>query len=367
MSNVERVFSSEYMYWAKTKSHSRFNLATSGVANLPLSELPVKLEDLEISGASAYGYEPLQQALAAKSGVSPDCIVAATGTSMANHLAMAALLEPGDQILIETPGYELLASAARYLGAHVEFFDRRFEDGFAVDPDKVKRKITPRTRLIVVTNLHNPSSALIDEATLRALGEMARRAGAHVLVDEVYLDGAFDLASDLTRSAFHLGDEFIATNSLTKIYGLSGLRCGWIIAQPVLARRIWRLNDLFGAIPAHTAERLSVVALGALDNIRARSKAIVDTNREVLSRSLRSCDGLDVMIPDFGTVVFPRLRHGSVEELCDLLRNKYETTVVPGGFFGAPDHFRVGMGGETPLLEEGLTRLSSAVAELAQR
>ncbi|HEY6331365.1 MAG TPA: pyridoxal phosphate-dependent aminotransferase [Blastocatellia bacterium] len=363
MSTTGRVLSSEYMHWAKTRSAARYNLATSGVMNFPLNGLPVTLGDLEITSGGSYGYEPLQQALAAKCGVPADCIVAATGTSMANHLALAAVLEPGDEVLIETPTYELLVSAALYLGARVEFFDRCTDTGFAIDPREIARKLTSRTKLIVITNLHNPTSALADDQTLRSVGQIARNAGSYVLVDEVYLDSAFDLA---VRTAFQLGEEFIVTSSLTKVYGLSGLRCGWIIAKPELARKIWRLNDLFGVMPAHTAERLSVTALAALDQIKARSRAILDTNREQASRALSGCQGLDITFAPFGTVLFPRLRGGSVDEFCDLLRTKYETSVVPGHFFYAPRHFRVGLGGDTAMTKEGLSRLAEAVNEFVR-
>ena len=101
------------MHWAKLHSKARFNLATSGVAAYPLCELPVTIDQLEINGDHTYGYAPLQTAIAKKANVDPDCVVAAAGTSMANHLAMAALIEPGDEVLIEHPTYELLVSAAR--------------------------------------------------------------------------------------------------------------------------------------------------------------------------------------------------------------------------------------------------------------
>src|SRR3954471_10421994 len=111
---AQRVMSSQYMQWAKTHLQARFSLASSGLLNYPLSRLPVRMEDLELSGASYYGYAPLQTALAAKCGVPADCVVAATGTSMANHLVMAAIINPGDEVLIEHPTYELLVSTARY-------------------------------------------------------------------------------------------------------------------------------------------------------------------------------------------------------------------------------------------------------------
>src|SRR6059058_6474621 len=147
---------SDYMHWSKTQSRARFNLATSGVAPFPLRELPVHLETLEINGYDGYGYPPLQKAVAAHHGVDPDCVVESAGTSMANHLAMAAILEPGDEVLIEHPAYGLIVDAALYLGADVKRFSRPEESGFAIDPHAVRRCVTAKTRLIVITNLHNP-------------------------------------------------------------------------------------------------------------------------------------------------------------------------------------------------------------------
>jgi len=357
----KRVKESEYIDWAKTRSQAKFNLATSGVANYSLADLPVRLEDLEISGASWYGYEPLQQALAAKCGVATENVVAATGTSMANHLAMAAILNPGDEVLIERPTYDPILATARYLGANVKRLERRFENGFHIEPEDVERAITPRTRLIIFTNLHNPSSALIDLGTLRRIGEIAQRVGARVLVDEVYLETLFDQPAPF---AFHLGEQFITTGSLTKAYGLSGLRCGWILAEAELAKRMWRLNDLFGNIPAHPAERLSVIALENLDSIRARARTLIEANRRVLDQFLDSRDDLETVRPGLGTVVFPRLKYGRVSELCGTLRDKYQTTVVPGEFFEMPDHIRIGIGCDSTMLAGGLERLGAALDEL---
>ena len=355
-----RVMRSEYMEWAKTRSQARFNLASSGLMNYPSSALPLSIEDLALSGQSFYGYEPLQKALATKCDVRPECVVAATGTSMANHLVMATLLEAGDEVLIEHPTYELLIAVARYLGANVKWFTRSFENSFRIDPVEVERQISSRTRLVVLTNLHNPTSALTDDETLKQLGEIARRAGAHVLVDEVYLDAMFDRTP---TSAFHLGEEFIVTSSLTKVYGLSGLRCGWVLARPELARRMWRLNDLFGVIPAHAAERLSCLALHHLEHVAAHARGLLEANRELLNSFFNSRDDLDWIEHRFGTVSFPRLRQGNVDELCTLLHEKYETSVVPGRFFEMPQHLRIGIGCESATLAAGLERLGRALDE----
>jgi hypothetical protein len=351
------------MEFAKLRSSATYNLATSGVMSCPLAEFPVRLQDLEINGPTVYGYAPLQERLATKAGVSPDCVVASTGTSMSNHLALAAMFEPGDEVLIEEPTYELLLTTARYLGASIRRFSRRFEDGFAVDPEEVAKRMTPRTKLIVLTNLHNPSGALISTETLTSIGEVARSSGARVLVDEVYLETLFDRP---VQSAFHLGNQFVATSSLTKAYGLSGLRCGWILAEPDLAKRIWRLNDLFAATPAHPAELLSVIALDNLDKVAARAKMLIAINGKNLDELLDSRRDLECFRPEFGTVIFPRLRRGSVDEFCELLKNKYDASVVPGRFFEMPEHFRIGIGGETTMTAEALLRLGRALDEFGR-
>ena len=358
-----RYKQSEYMQWAKTRSRARFNLATSGVGAFPLSELG-EVPPLEINGDNSYGYPPLKRAIAGRYGVDANCVVTAAGTSGANYLALATLLDAGDEVLIEHPTYGLLEDALGYVGAVVKRFARTHEGGYAVDAEAVRRAVTPRTKLIVVTNLHNPSSVLTGESVLREIGEIARSVGARVLVDEVYLDAVFD---QTLSTAFHLGPEFVVTNSLTKVYGLNGLRCGWILAEPALARRIWLLNDLFEVNAAHPAERLSCIALANIDVIRTRSRALLDANRPLLNQFFAERKDLVVRPLEFGTVAFPRLMSGPVDRFCDLLRAKYEATVVPGSFFEMPEHFRVGIATETAVLAEGLQRVGSALDEFSGR
>ncbi len=357
---TRRDVRSPYMEWAKLAAETRFNLAKSDLAAYPLAGLPVTIEDLEINGPPGYGYAPLNERLARKAGVPLACVVAAAGTSMANHLALAAVLEPGDEALIEHPTYELLLAAAEYLGATVRRFPRRFEDGFAVDPAEVARRITPRTRAVVVTNLHNPSGARIPDATLAEVARIAGEHGAHLIVDEVYLESVI-VEGPPARSAFHLAPNVIATASLTKAYGLSGLRCGWVLAPAPLAERMWRIHDLYGSTAAHPAELLSVIALDHLDQVAARARELLARNRPLLDRFLDTREDLTAVRPDGGTVAFPRLAGGRVEELCRRLREEYETSVVPGRFFETPDHFRIGIGEETEIVEEGLARLGRAL------
>jgi len=249
---------------------------------------------------------------------------------------------------------------------------RRFETGFALDLEELERAITPHTRLIVLTNLHNPSGALLSEEMVLSIGKMAHRVGAHVLFDEVYLEMLFGqnapFCFPIGKSIAPAADNpFIVTSSLTKVYGLSGLRCGWVLASPELAKRIWLLNDLFGAVAAHAAERMSVMALDHLEQFRQRARSLLASNRVLLGAFLDSRSDLECFRPPAGTVVFPRLTHGDPETFFKLLRGKYETTVVPGEFFEMPQHFRIGIGGDTAGLRGGLERLSAALDEFAKR
>jgi aspartate/methionine/tyrosine aminotransferase len=352
---------SDYMNWSKTQSGARFNLATSGVAPFPLRELPVHLDTLEINGSdNGYGYPPLQKAIAAHHGVDPDCVVESAGTSMANHLAMASIIEPGDEVLIEHPAYGPILDVAHYLEANVKRFRRIDETGWAIDQKAVRDCITPKTRLIVITNLHNPTSALTPDWVLQEIGDIARSIGALVLVDEVYLDAVYE---GTPRTSFHLGPEFVVTSSLTKVYGVSGLRCGWILAPPDLARKMRKLNDLYSATPVYLGQLLAVAVFKHLNRLREKARRIVEADRKLLGDFFIKQSGLSAVWTDWGTTSFVQLEKGNADDFLERLRSQFDTSAVPGRFFEMPDHFRIGMGVNTEMFAEGLKRIGSALIE----
>src|ERR1051325_1471871 len=292
---------STYMQWAKRRPKVKYDLALSGILNLRFPQLEATIEDIDLNGDNSYGYAPLVDALAEHCDVPRECVVTVSGgTSMANHLAMAAAIEYGDEVLIEEPTYEPLLALAEYFGARIKRFARSFENEFRVDLDDLESKIRNRTKLILLTNLHNPSSTLIDEDKLRRIGEIADRVGARVLVDEVYLEAMFEAAP---LSPVHLGPQFISTSSLSTGYGLSGLRCGWILAEPELAERMRLLHDVFGSLAPHPTERLSVVALQKLPKFILRAKNILETNRAVLNDFLDSREELNAVRVGQGTTL----------------------------------------------------------------
>ena len=358
----QRTMASPYMHWAKTHQAARYTLAVSGIKGLSLAELGATMDDLQLDGGPGYGLPELCSALAAKAGVGGDRIALATGTSGANHLAFATLLAAGDDVAMESPGYEPIEMLARHLGARVRSFPRRPENGFRVDPADVAAAVTAKTRLIVLSNLHNPSSVATDEATLRAVGAIAERAAARVLVDEAYLDAVFESAPP---SAAQLGDTFVVTTSLTKVFGLGGLRCGWIVAEPALISRIWQLKNLFGVNEVHPAGCLALCALRRSGEILGRARKILDGNRALWESFLATRRDLAVPGLSRGTTVFARVLSCDADALCSRLRERYETSLVPGRFFGAPEYVRVGLCGDPDVFRSGLTRLGSALTDLS--
>ncbi len=356
----QREMQSEYLHWAKNQPPVQFHLGSSEVDHYRLDRLPFTIADLEIDGASRHRYLPLREAIGNRYGVPAECVVTADGTSMANMLAMSAIISLGDEVLIERPTYEPLVATASFLGANVKRFDRSADAGFKLDPATLERALSPQTRLIILTNLHNPSGALAGESELRAFNELAERSDVLILIDEVYLDAAHAPQ----RSAVHLSDRFISTNSLTKVYGLSGIRCGWILASPALAERMSRLNEPFGVAQAHPAERLGCIAFDHLDEIAGETPVLLERNRALWNDFLAARDDLICDPMRDGITTFPRWLGGEVERLSILLRADYDSSIVPGSWFDLPDHFRVGVGSDTNKLKEGLTRLGAAMDRL---
>ncbi len=344
-----------YMEWAKTRPRPRIDLAGSNLLACSLDDLPGAREAVDIAGESPDGYAPLLAAIAGHLGVEVERVATAAGCSGANFLAFAALLAPGDEVLAETPFYDPMPAAARLLGARVTSFERRFEDGYALDPDRVGAGITSRTRLVILSSPHNPSGALASEESLRALGRLAERGGFHVVVDEVYRDTVF---AGRPSPAATLSPVFISTSSLTKAYGLASLRCGWALASPEITRRIRRARDVVDVWAPMPADRLSVLAFRNLDRLGARARAIVEANRTRVSEWVAERPDLECL-PPTGTLAFPRLRGVSdAGPFVQRLLTETGTAVAPGHFFGSPAHFRMAFGGRPEDVAAGLDAIA---------
>lgn len=352
---------SVYMRWAKEHAAARYNLANSGLLGCRKEDLDLAPEDLLVNGPNTDGYPPLLAAIGARYGVEPERVVPAAGTSGANFLVSLALLEPGDEVLLEQPLYEPILGALRLAGAQIRRFPRRFEDGWRPDSEAVRAALAEgRVRLVVLTNPHNPSGVLLERAEVDEIARLAGEAGALLLVDEVYRDAWFE---DAPPSHVHLGPHLLVTSSLTKSYGLSGLRCGWVLCGTrELADRLRYTRDAMEAAGSMVSESLSVAAFQQLDRLEARARAILEPNVALAHAFLTEhAEWLECVVPKRSMMVLPRLkREQDAQALHDWLRGR-ETSIVPGRFFEEPRCFRLGFAVETEDVAEGLRRVGEGL------
>jgi aspartate/methionine/tyrosine aminotransferase len=276
---------------------------------------------------------------------------------------MAALVRPGDEVLIERPAYDPMLGALRLLDASVRRFERRYEEGWAVDADRVCALISDRTRLVVITSPHNPSGVLATTDALVQIGRAAARVGAHVLVDEVYLDAVFE--STKHPPAATLGDAFISINSLTKAFGLSGLRAGWVLGSRAVAEAVRRTRDVMEGIGAFPAERLAWYAFEHIDRLEARARALLEPNLHTLTQFIDARRELEWVRPAGGNVGFPRIAGlDDTRVFTERLQRERDTAVVPGLFFDSPGHIRIAFSCSAETLQSGLDRLGAALDAL---
>ena len=354
-----------YMHWAKTRPVTEFDLAASNMLACSMDDLPGGREVIELTAINDEGYAPLKEAISQLYGVAPSRVVHAIGCSGSNFLVMAAHLQAGDDVLMEWPGYDPMAGACRLLGANVRHFARQAEHGFAVDVAAIRRALTPKTRLIIITSPHNPSGATLDSATLTALDALAVDTGIAILVDEAYLDISRLLHTDpaaLPRAAT-MGGHLISTSSLTKSFGLNGLRCGWAVVPDGVAERLRRVRDVIDGVGSAPVDRLAVHAFSLLPSLGARALRHASRNLAIVREFLGAHPELELPAPLGATITFPKLKGvEDAEPFQRMAAERFGVTVIPGRFFGAPAHFRISIAGTTANLTGGLARLSEALA-----
>ena len=348
-----------YVAWMKRAPQVAYDLMGSNLLHCQVEDIPGAREELALDAFHEEGYEPLLEDIAGRYGVGMDQVSVATGASGANFLVCGALLQAGDEVLVERPGYDPLPGVPRFLGARINRFDRVFEEEFRVNPDRVAAALTPETRLIILSNLHNPTGAFTPPETLRAVGELADSIGAKVLVDEVYLESVH--GKEIVPAAT-LSPTFVSTSSLTKAYGLSGLRAGWALSSPEIAEKVRRVRDVVDGVGSFPSELLAHLAFRNLPALRERARGILEPNMERLRAFMDAHSELEWVPPAGGSVGFPRIRGmADVSDFVVSLREDYDTGVVPGHFFEAPAHFRIALGGHGKILQEGLNRLGQAL------
>lgn len=364
LSEYKKWCPSALMEWAKFGAgNARYNLAHSGIPPVTnLSEIPGGPFAPDLCGVNYAGHEGLKALIAEMYHARPENVLLAQGASECNFLiAGAALAEEGTAI-VETPCYEPLLRSIEVWADRVVRLPRRKENRYQPDPDELRNLPSSQTRLVMLTNLHNPSHVVLENERLRDIIHSAETVGAVVVCDEVYLRM---YEPEHIKHGFSHGA--VSINSLGKTWGLDALRVGWSVGPEKLIDRAYRLNNLLGVNQPYMTEDLAWRILSS------------KVAREWLTaRALKACEGrryfddfLDntpqvrCVLPDAGISGFIELpeRTDDMAFVQRLIAEK-DTVAFPGHFFGAPGTLRVSFGGEPDDMVEGLQRLSEAIREL---
>lgn len=343
-------------FFAKWEFAVRHLLCASDVEGWPMADL-LALADGETRGlwehlrlgyTEAPGHPLLREAIAGLyDGIEPDEVLVFAGAEEAIFIVANVALAPGDHAIVVWPAYQSLHEVARAVGADVTLHELHASEGWAIDVDRLRREITPRTRLVVVNVPHNPTGMLPDAATYRAVVEIAADAGARVLSDEVYRFLELDPTDRLPAGA-DAGPHVASLGVMSKSFALAGLRIGWLATHDrELLDRAARFKDYTTICASAPAEVLAIVALRARDAVLARSRRIVEGNLALLDAFFeRQAARFEWVRPRGGSIGFPRLvADVGIDRFAADLLEAEGVLLAPGSIFGHPgNHFRLGFG-----------------------
>jgi len=351
--------------WQSTwENRVRYNLSESGVHPLSVRELLAlaqaaadPLLDVRLGYSQSNGTDALRERIAALyPGATPDQVLVTNGSAEANYVAALRVIEPGDQVAMLLPNYLQLWGHVQNLGAQVRPFRLHEDRGWAPDPAEIRSAIAPGTKLVVVTNPHNPTGHILADAMRRAIIERTAEVGAWLLADEVYMGAERD--GKTTASFWGSYDRLICVAGLSKAYGLPGLRIGWLVGPAPIVADAWARHDYTTIGPSGASDHLATLALqpAVRERLLARTRGILRENYPVLEQWLRSFGpSFSWVPPQAGAICWARY-HSRVdgETLVERVRAGQSVLLVPGEHFGMPGYLRFGFGNELPELRAAL-------------
>ncbi len=348
----------------------RCNLTESSFRDARLGDLGLDLSQLLLCYGDHLGLKPLREQLAKEYAVSPDEVLVTVGAAHALFIISTSLLKPGDRLLVTRPNYATNIETPRAIGAAIDFHELSFENGYRLDIDRFAAQIRPDTKLVSVTTPHNPTGVVIPENDLRRLVEITEKTGCTLLVDETYRDMAFGKIPPLAAT---LGPHVVSVSSLSKTYGLPGIRIGWLVSQDPV-----RMETFLAA------KEQSVIAGSIVDETIAHEyllkraeyfpaiQAKIRAHHEILETFYAGEKRLERIATEGGVVSFPRIRAGigfdtlaAVDRFYEVLNGKHGTFVGPGHWFEQDRRsMRIGFGWPTTdELRAGLNSITQALDE----
>ena len=351
------------------------NLTESGVHPVTLSELigddsdlQEKLLALEINYPHVNGIPLLRERIAALyDNANTENVLVTVGAAEANHIAIQTLIHPGDEIATVTPTYKQVWGIAENLGAIVKPFALDSRNNWALDIDQLNAQVNANTKVIAVVNPNNPTGHIFTEAEMNAVIAAADRVGAWILADEVYR-GAEREQTHETYSFFGRYEKVIAIGSMSKAYGLPGLRVGWIVGPPDMVEDLWRRHEYSTITATMLSNHLAAHALSAQVRPRLieRARKYIRGGYPVLQQWMDSQSGLfSYTPPQASAVTF--IRYNLDINSTDLMHKLIEETgvfVAAGDSFGMDKHLRIAFGQDKAVLEDAFSRIEGVLTKL---
>jgi aspartate/methionine/tyrosine aminotransferase len=343
----------------------------SGILPITTDELvedPKLIEDLLSTGLGypqTNGILELRENIAALyPGATPDNVIVTTGAAQANFTTLWTLMEPNDEIVVMLPNYLQIWGIAQNFGLKLKTFRLKEELDWAADVGELDRTVTDQTKLIAVCNPNSPSGHIMTPEEMDAVVSAADRAGAWLMADEVYA-GAERVAKEATPSFWSRYDKVLAMGSMSKAYGLPGLRLGWVVAPLDTAEQIWARQDYVTIGNTMLANILAAYALSpdVRPRILARTRDLIQRGYSNFERWAQQHEGFFTWVPpQAAAIVFVRYHvEANSTELCERLIQEYSTYVVPGDHFGLDGHIRISFGLPEDYLLEGLNRVAAVI------
>jgi aspartate/methionine/tyrosine aminotransferase len=349
--------------WALLEyKNAAYPLAQSAVTAVEdLSDLPGGPYIVRITGSNSFGHAELKKTLAEFYGATPEHILLAQGAAECNFLIAGAILRQGGTAIIEQPTYEPILRGAEMFADTVKRLPRRLENHCLPDPDELRELIDSSTKLISLTNLHNPTGVHMKPERVQELAQIADAAGAVLLVDEVFHPM---VDWDYRKHAFSCGA--ISVSSMDKAFGLSDLRVGWAVASPEIVRHAYSFNNLLGVHQPFATEDLAAQILSsetAMEFFRKRADK-AKHGREHFDKFLAQFPEARFIVPDGGINGILRLPAGCDDrKFIAALQQRKDTVAFPGSLFELPGTIRVSFGGDSAIIREGFKRLGELYRE----
>jgi aspartate/methionine/tyrosine aminotransferase len=354
-------------YFAKYEFNTQYLLCSSDCESMPIADLLALEPDADerfqqtwLGYTESQGDPKLRQAICRLyETIRPEQVLVHAGAEEAIFLFMHAVLERGDHIVVHSPGYQSLAEIARFIGCDVSPWMAREENGWALDLDELRHLMRTNTRAIVVNTPHNPTGYLMPRADFEALHRFVQEHNLLLFSDEVYRESEYAPSLRLP-AACDLGPHAVSLGVTSKTYGLAGLRIGWIATQNQdVVQRMAALKDYTTICNSAPSEFLAELALRHREKLIERNLGIIRANLDVIDDLFaRRADLFRWTRPQAGSMGFPRLVKGDVEDFCDRLVREAGVLLLPGPVYDdRHNHFRLGLGRKN--LPEAVARLEA--------